>query len=60
MSTEIFGSCLASERDTTGTISRLLCFKVSETTLLWFQEMILATDKTTDNQQLALVAQNHL
>ena len=30
-----------------------------DTTLLWFQEMILATDKIADNQQLALVARSH-
>ena len=28
---------------------------LSETTVLWFQEMILATDKIAENQQLALV-----
>ena len=43
--------CLASERNATSLDSRAL----SETTLLWFPEMILATDKITDNQQLALV-----
>ena len=32
---------------------------ISETTVLWFLEMILATDKITDNQRLALVAQSH-
>ena len=32
---------------------------LSETTVLWFQEMTLATDKIAENQQLALVAQSH-
>ena len=55
ISTGMFSSCLASERNATSLDSCAL----SETALLWFQEMILVTDKITDNQQLALVAQSH-